>query len=154
MEKRSALLDISHEEQVPVDADHSAMCKFETDKDDTFEKVYKRIKRMKNNPQRVTNEPSGMYVSVKSTDRENQFRLNDILVSYNTHFEVSHLLSPVFTGRDEELQCLTISFAKGPSSEKRHQRRFVLFGLGGSGKTQICLKYVQDQRERYMKFSD
>lgn len=38
VEKHSALLEVSHEEQVPVDADHSAMCKFETDKDDTFER--------------------------------------------------------------------------------------------------------------------
>lgn len=59
MEKHSALLDVGHEEQVPVDADHSAMCKFETDQDGTFEKVYKRIKRMKNHPERLTNEQSG-----------------------------------------------------------------------------------------------
>jgi hypothetical protein len=59
VEKYSALLEVSHEEQVPVDADHSAICKFETDKDDTFEKMYKRIKRMKNHPQRPTNEQSG-----------------------------------------------------------------------------------------------
>lgn len=60
VEKNSALLEVSHEEQIPVDADHSAMCKFETDQDATFEKVYKRIKRMKNNPQSLTNELSGM----------------------------------------------------------------------------------------------
>jgi GTPase SAR1 family protein len=26
-------------------------------------------------------------------------------------------------------------------------------GLGGSGKTQICLKYVQGERDRYVQFS-
>lgn len=30
----------------------------------------------------------------------------------------------------------------------------MLYGLGGSGKTQICLKYLQDQRERYAKDYD
>lgn len=45
VEKHSALLETAHEEQLPVDADHSAMCKFEKDDDQTFEKVYKRIKR-------------------------------------------------------------------------------------------------------------
>ena len=46
MEKHSALLETNHEEQIPVDADHSSMCKFETDSNDTFEKVYKRPKRI------------------------------------------------------------------------------------------------------------
>ena len=60
MEKHSALLEVNHEEQIPVDADHSAMCKFETELDDTFEKVYKRVRRMKNSPRRVAGEQSGM----------------------------------------------------------------------------------------------
>lgn len=60
MEKHSALLEVNHEEQIPVDADHSAMCKFETDGDDTFRKIYKRIKRMRNNPQRMATDQSGM----------------------------------------------------------------------------------------------
>ena len=62
VEKHSALLEINHEEQIPVDADHSAMCKFETGDDDTFEKVYKRVKRMRNNPRRITNDQSGMFI--------------------------------------------------------------------------------------------
>jgi uncharacterized protein YifE (UPF0438 family) len=62
VEKHSALLEVDHEEQIPVDADHSAMCKFETDGDDTFEKVYKRVKRMRNNPRRVANKQSGMFL--------------------------------------------------------------------------------------------
>jgi GTPase SAR1 family protein len=60
----------------------------------------------------------------------------------------------MFTGREEDLQCLTTAFALGQPSQRHQQRRFVPFGLGGSGKTQICLKYVQDQRERYEKESD
>jgi hypothetical protein len=60
VEKHSALLEANHEEQIPVDADHSTMCKFETDGDDTFEKVYKRVKRIRQDPQRIANEPTGM----------------------------------------------------------------------------------------------
>jgi hypothetical protein len=60
VEKYSALLETNHEEQIPVDADHRAMCKFETEVDDTFERVYKRVKRMKNAPRRGANEQSGM----------------------------------------------------------------------------------------------
>ncbi|KAI9875725.1 MAG: hypothetical protein M1823_007413, partial [Watsoniomyces obsoletus] len=56
VEKQSALLEVEHEEQIPVDSDHSAMCKFATAGDDTFERVYKRIRRMQKEarPQGVT----------------------------------------------------------------------------------------------------
>lgn len=59
VEKDSALLDVEHEEQIPTDANHSAMCKFEADSDDTFEKVYKRIRRMRTDPRpRATDQTS------------------------------------------------------------------------------------------------
>ena len=82
--------------------------------------------------------------------RERVLRSHGDLVSYNKQFEVPHLLSPVFTGRDTDLQCLIAAFSSGRPSRGHYQRRFVLFGLGGSGKTQICLKYAQEHRERYV----
>ena len=60
VEKHSALLEVDHEEQIPVDADHSAMCKFETDSDETFEKVCKRVQRMRKDPRPIVCEQSGM----------------------------------------------------------------------------------------------
>jgi hypothetical protein len=60
VERHSALLETHHEEQIPVDANHSAMCKFETEANNTFERVYKRVKRMMNTPRRGDNEQSGM----------------------------------------------------------------------------------------------
>ena len=59
VEKHSALLEVEHEEQIPIDADHSAMCKFEADSDDTFEKVYKIIRKMRTDPRpRATDQAS------------------------------------------------------------------------------------------------
>ena len=66
----------------------------------------------------------------------------------NKHFEVPRNASPTFTGREEiceqlQARCL-------PSSEPdthRQQKRSVIYGLGGSGKTQICLKFAEDHRE-------
>jgi uncharacterized protein YifE (UPF0438 family) len=59
VEKHSALLETDHEEQIPVDADHSAMCKFESEEDDTFEKVWKRVRRMRTSSRRIVHEQSG-----------------------------------------------------------------------------------------------
>ena len=46
MEKHSALLEIDGEEQIPVDANHEEMCKFMDRKDDVYEKLFKRVRRM------------------------------------------------------------------------------------------------------------
>jgi hypothetical protein len=48
VESSSALLGTADEDQIPVDADHSAMCKFEREDNPTFETVYKRVNEMKN----------------------------------------------------------------------------------------------------------
>jgi hypothetical protein len=57
VEKHSALLEIEHEEQIPIDANHSVIYKFEADSDDTFKKVYKRIRRIRTDPRpRVTDQ--------------------------------------------------------------------------------------------------
>ena len=65
------------------------------------------------------------------------------------HFEVPHLLSPADTGREEAGRSLESSLILAQLPHQPVQRRFVLWGLGGSGKTQICLKYAQAHRERY-----
>lgn len=59
MEKHSAFLEVPHEGQIPVDADHRAMCRFATADDGTFEKVYKRVQRVRKQAPRM-NTLSGM----------------------------------------------------------------------------------------------
>ena len=58
-------------------------------------------------------------------------------------------LSAIFTGRDNIIQqmykgCLVTNAGKTLVKQKR----FVLYGIGGSGKTQACFKFAQDYRER------
>ncbi|PMD17876.1 hypothetical protein NA56DRAFT_707280 [Hyaloscypha hepaticicola] len=48
VEKPSALLEIDEEEQLPVNANHIQMCKFGSHDDETYEKVYKRVRRILN----------------------------------------------------------------------------------------------------------
>ena len=73
---------------------------------------------------------------------------------YNRYYKVPHNVSSIFTGREEisrSLQDLCLP-SKPPSAQKT-QKRHVLYGLGSSGKTQICLKFAQDHRERYDYFT-
>jgi hypothetical protein len=48
----------------------------------------------------------------------------------------------VFTGQDEVDRCLASSLALTKLPRQTVQQRFVLWGLMGASKTQICLKYV------------
>ncbi|KAF8628815.1 hypothetical protein AX14_011204 [Amanita brunnescens Koide BX004] len=49
--------------------------------------------------------------------------------------------STMFTGRDKYLQRLRDYFS---SSTEGQRKSFLLYGLGGIGKTQICLKFIEE----------
>lgn len=49
--------------------------------------------------------------------------------------------SNLFTGRDKYLQRLRDYFS---SSTGDKRKAFLLYGLGGIGKTQICLKFIEE----------
>jgi len=55
-----------------------------------------------------------------------------------------------FTGRTEILAKLQDHFAKGPNNERRSRKHFLLYGMGGIGKTQICLRFIEDMSDRYI----
>ena len=52
--------------------------------------------------------------------------------------------STLFTGRDEHLQRLRDYFSSGTGSKRKS---FLLYGLGGIGKTQICLKFIEENAD-------
>jgi Cdc6-like AAA superfamily ATPase len=65
------------------------------------------------------------------------------------HWNVPHSSSPMFTGREEILQQMEQALFPETNVEAAESRRaFVLYGLGGSGKTQICLRFCEKHRER------
>ncbi|KAL8955282.1 MAG: hypothetical protein Q9183_006709, partial [Haloplaca sp. 2 TL-2023] len=69
---------------------------------------------------------------------------------FNKYFEVPRNPSSVFTGREkvcEELHAHCLP--SGKTDIQRQQKRFVIYGLGGSGKTQVCLKFAEDNREEF-----
>ena len=70
-------------------------------------------------------------------------------LSYNKHYYIPHNLSAIFTGRGDTIQKIHEGFFPFDSGNRSsNQKRFVLCGLGGSGKTQTCIKFAQDYREQ------
>lgn len=57
--------------------------------------------------------------------------------------------SPRFTGRKEILAKLKDHFAKGSDNEQRRSRKyFLLHGMGGIGKTQIFLRFIEEMSDK------
>ena len=57
--------------------------------------------------------------------------------------------SALFTGREDILQRLKDHFAPQDEGD-RGRKSFLLYGMGGIGKTQICLKFVEEMDGRYV----
>jgi hypothetical protein len=110
------------EEQIPVDANHREMCRFSSKKDKTYKTTVRSIQRIH-----------------KGTE------LPEVK---NEHYLMPHTVNPYFTGRNDIREKLRESLIEGRFIEPKSQQRFVLYGFGGSGKTQMCLKFAQDYRER------
>jgi len=69
------------------------------------------------------------------------------LASPNLYFEVPQSACSIFTGRRSELDKIEDSLLSPmPWDQPRVQKRFVIFGLGGSGKTEVCRKFAQEKR--------
>ncbi|KUJ13717.1 tetratricopeptide repeat domain-containing protein [Mollisia scopiformis] len=72
------------------------------------------------------------------------------LLSLNQCFDIPQTVSSIFTGRDLLLKELKHMLdVATPQHQSHSQKRFVIYGLGGSGKTQFCCKFAQDNREYF-----
>lgn len=71
------------------------------------------------------------------------------LASLNEHFYTPQTVSSIYTGRVSDLDTLKRSVEASTSTNQIHpQKRFVVFGLPGSGKTQFCCKFASENKHR------
>ncbi|KAJ5583501.1 hypothetical protein N7535_002121 [Penicillium sp. DV-2018c] len=73
-----------------------------------------------------------------------------LAVLQNEHFNPPCAVSIDFIGQVEIMRALQEGFEPERSASLvGNQKRFVLYGIGGSGKTQLSAKYAQDNRKNY-----
>lgn len=142
-----------------IQADHSAMVKFSNAREPGYRVVLGALSRYC----RAASEPIRMRWSHDREVFTNEIRMEaeEMLRplmnipspkptrsrNMNEWFLVPRAPINYFTGRQSHAQ--TVADSLGPTSKQtlRHQHKiFVIYGLGGSGKTQFCLKYVEDHR--------
>lgn len=65
----------------------------------------------------------------------------------NLHWTVRHNLSTRFKGRTENLERIKKAILSSLSRlEKRNLQCYVITGMGGQGKSELCLKIVNELR--------
>ena len=83
-----------------------------------------------------------MYKTAESVPHSTQL--------FNKYFEIPRNPSPLFTDREKIFTRLKDAcLPANPTGIQSKQRRYVLHGLGGSGKTQLCLKFAEEYRHKY-----
>ncbi|KIJ94074.1 hypothetical protein K443DRAFT_37057, partial [Laccaria amethystina LaAM-08-1] len=54
-----------------------------------------------------------------------------------------------FTGRTEIIAKLKEHFLNSPNNQVQRRKYFLLYGMGGVGKTQICLKFIEEMSDHF-----
>ncbi|KEZ43802.1 hypothetical protein SAPIO_CDS3953 [Scedosporium apiospermum] len=76
------------------------------------------------------------------------FRHQNIAVYY--HFYPPQDITPTFVGRRDKIEVVYTALFPTDQFESCPKRNtFVIFGMGGSGKTQFCSKFAYDYRHKY-----
>ena len=60
---------------------------------------------------------------------------------------VPRAASRLYTGRGELGERLAQVFSFDPSTPPTQQRIFTITGVGGTGKSEVCLKFAEDHRD-------
>ncbi|KAL8819637.1 MAG: hypothetical protein Q9191_007690, partial [Dirinaria sp. TL-2023a] len=65
----------------------------------------------------------------------------------NKHWMVPRAASAQYTGRRELGDRLTHAFSHNSPIPLTGQRRFVIVGMGGAGKSEVCLKFAETHQD-------
>lgn len=146
-------------------ATHSGMCKFANPDSPGFPVVRATLKRYSRDAYDVI--ANRWVQAAKALDRLRRNEASELLecndaslkspviyqkydrTLHNKFFCVPYNATNIFTGREALTERVERSILHDASQDSSNmQKRFVLYGLGGSGKTQFCLKFVHDHRQR------
>jgi hypothetical protein len=84
--------------------------------------------------------------------RERQAEGDGSSIVGNVHWIVPKAVTGLFVGRSELIQRIENSFCPHGSTNIKKQRRFIITGIGGQGKSEVCLKVANLMREEWVSF--
>lgn len=72
-----------------------------------------------------------------------------ISVATNVHWLVPRIVNPRFVGRSAIIQAI-VNAILPDQPQSGDQKRYVLTGIGGQGKSEVCLKVADGVRHAYV----
>ncbi|KAI0556126.1 hypothetical protein F4679DRAFT_578244 [Xylaria curta] len=165
----SAVIDIDNTEKAGIHATHLQMIRFNSETISGFRTTAEAILRYSQDAPQVisyrwsqaipalnklrSNETYGLGGLAFDVHSTNPFQPNMIGAQQTTtsHFCPPQDATPDFIGREDMLQSVHEAlFVHGETIIPIPRRKtFIIFGMGGSGKTQFCSKFAEDHRAEY-----
>jgi hypothetical protein len=167
VEQRSAAPKLDDTEAAGIHANHVEMIKFKSRASSDYRTVLAALdtycekapafisRRWELAPRRLqalrrgeAEEIGGVEFDIRS---EEPFRSPGIRPRGRLHFHVPDEVTPNFVGREDALSTIYHHFFPEDGSPGAPARRkaFIVFGMGGSGKTELCCKFATEYKNRY-----
>ena len=168
VEESSAAPIIDQTERAGIHANHAQMIRFSNTKCSSYRTVIEALRRYCHSAPSViarrwqytiqslalarsgeASELAGTAFDVHNESRPYQYQRKASERPRNKHFQIPQAVSSIFTGREDVSRAVEEAFwAPAEDDGTLQQRRYIIHGIGGSGKTQFCSKFAQDHRER------
>lgn len=148
-------------EKCGITATHSQMVKFSSPSDPGFQPILEALSRyIRKAPELIS---SRWKTNAQFMDQKRQHQIQELLLPQhqmsladstasvaNEWCIIPRRPSTYFTGRQKHSSYVKKQFGLARQCEGRSTPKvLVIYGLGGSGKTQFCLKYAEENKHRY-----
>ncbi|KAL8780803.1 MAG: hypothetical protein Q9213_006304 [Squamulea squamosa] len=169
VEESSAAPVIDNTERAGINANHAQMVRFSSRSTSSYRIVIEALVRYCRDAPRIIEyrwqqatdslsrarnneafELVGMAFDMHNEGRPFKYERKASARPRNRYFQTPQAVSSIFTGRERTSWRVREAFwGSEEATIERQQRRFIIHGIGGSGKTQFCSKFAQDHRERF-----
>ncbi|KAH7408158.1 hypothetical protein DE146DRAFT_776467, partial [Phaeosphaeria sp. MPI-PUGE-AT-0046c] len=123
---------------IPLEANHSKIVKFDARSDTGYTSALERLRQYEHDAQKVIADrflPKVLAAAIGP--------------SKNVHWTVPRNVNSLFTGRSAIVKRMRSTLSSNEGSQVQGQRRFVIIGMGGQGKSELCLRVAHADSFRF-----
>lgn len=140
-----------------INRTHSNLVKF-GEHDHEYEAVLVRLKALSGRAIQRGKLPKNFLSDASMVNMETgqmTAKQEHVNISKNVHWKVPYSVNPHFVGRQSLLKRVELTLVQPPdeNTSEQMQRRLVISGMGGQGKSEICLKIANLVRQEYVLFA-
>ena len=115
---------------------------------DSIGKIHEHLRQRQQSIDQRDSMSSLTTASIAALDRVSASLKSREPVDINEYFNIPQPVDSNYVGREDKTARLAETFFSHVQGQPEEQKRFVIYGVGGSGKTQFCCKFAQDHQQR------